>query len=220
MNAEEKTIIKALNKMGVDTRFISMYKNNIYLNNLKYSKFSRKKEEKFRKEYPTIEVKRSKLFQKICIKVSRTVKNQIKPQSKLYIENDNTLENILLYILLEPYKRKYGIKIVENQENDTINVSKDCLNDFCLNYMNLMKNGKKIENKLEKNTIYPLKHVDYQWIRDWAESANINYSSRKEYEEDTNKEIINFLEKHIPNVQESIIQSVKYLEENNQQMGD
>lgn len=216
MNGEEKTIIKSLNKIGVDTRFISLYKNNIYINNLKNSKFSRKKEEKFRQQYPEIEVNRSKLFQKICIKVSRTVKKEIKPQSKLYIENDDTLESNLLYILLEPYKRKYGIRIVENQDNDTIKVSKDCLDDFCLNYINLMKNGEKIENRLEKNTIYPLKHVNYQWIYDWVKSANISYSSRREYEEDTNKKIINFLEKHIPNVEESIMQSVNYLEENNQ----
>ena len=100
-----------------------MYKNGIYINNLKFSKFSRKKEDDFRKEYPQIEVIRSKLFQKICIKVSRTVKNQIKPQVKLYIENNNSLENILLYLVLEPYKRKYGVKILETKSEDTLNVS-------------------------------------------------------------------------------------------------
>jgi hypothetical protein len=69
MNSEEKTIIKSLNKLGVDTRFISLYNNDIYVNNLKFSKFSRKKEDDFRKQYPNMEVVRSKLFQKICIKV-------------------------------------------------------------------------------------------------------------------------------------------------------
>lgn len=216
MNAQEKAIVKTLNKVGVDTRFVSLYKNGIYINNLKFSKFSRKKEEKFRQEYPEIEVHRSKLFQKICIKVSRTIKDQIKPQSKLFIANDNSLENILLYILMEPYKRKYGIKIVENHVEDAINVSDDCMDDFCLEYINLMKNGKKIENNEKTDTIYPLKHVNYRWIREWIESTNITYTSNKEYEDDTKKEIINFLEKHIPNVQESIIQSVNYLEQNNQ----
>lgn len=216
MNAEEKKIIKSLNKIGVDTRFISLYKNNIYINNLKFSKFSRKKEDDFKKEYPEIEVVRSKLFQKICIKVSRTVKNQIKPQSELYLENDNSLENILLYLVLEPYKRKYGIKIVDIKNENTINVSSYCQDDFCLNYLNLMTEGKRIENKFEKNTIYPLKHVKYQWINDWIENSGIVYSSKKDIEYTSNNEIINFLEQHIPNVQESIIQSVNYLEENNQ----
>ena len=216
MNAQEKTIIKSLNKIGVDTRFISLYKNDIYINNLKFSKFSRKKEEKFREDYPEIGIYRSKLFQKICIKVSRTVKNQIRPQSRLYIPSDNTLESIVLYMLLEPYKRKYGIKLVENEDDDTIKVSKDCLDDFCRGYIDLMKNGHKHENNFEENTIYPLKHVNHQWIEDWINSTEITYSSKKEYMNDTNGEIIRFLEKHIPNVQESIIQSVNYLEKSNQ----
>jgi hypothetical protein len=83
MNDEEKMIIKSLNKIGVDTRFISLYDNKIFINNLKFSKFSRKKEEKFIKEYPSIEIIRSKLFQKICIKVSRTVKHNIKPKIEI-----------------------------------------------------------------------------------------------------------------------------------------
>ena len=61
-----------------------------------------------------------------------------------------------------------------------------------------MTEGRKITNNLEENTIYPLKHVKHQWICDWVESTNINYSSRKEMNEDNNKEILNFLEKHIP----------------------
>lgn len=52
MTPKEKEIIKALNKVGVDTRYISLYNNNIYINNLKFSKFSRKKEEKFLTDYP------------------------------------------------------------------------------------------------------------------------------------------------------------------------
>ena len=96
-------------------------------------------------------------------------------------------------------------------------LSNYCQDDFCLNYLNSMTEGRKITNNLEENTIYPLKHVKHQWICDWVESTNIKYSSRKEMNEDNNKEILNFLEKHIPNVQESIIQSVNYLEKNNQQ---
>jgi len=207
MNTEEKTIIKSLNKLGVDTRFISLYNNDIYINNLKFSKFSRKKEDDFRKQYPDMEVVRSKLFQKICIKVSRTVKNQIKPQSELYIENNDSLENILLYIVLEPYKRKYGIKIVDQKSEYTTVVSNCCQDDFCMNYLNLMTKGEKIENNLQKNTIYPLKHVKYQWMLDWMDSSNITYSSKRDIKRTTSNEIIDFLEKHIPNVQESIIQS-------------
>jgi hypothetical protein len=85
-----------------------------------------------------------------------------------------------------------------------------------MNYLNLMTKGEKIENNLQKNTIYPLKHVKYQWMLDWMDSSNITYSSKRDIKRTTSNEIIDFLEKHIPNVQESIIQSVNYLEENNQ----
>lgn len=215
MNSEEKLIIKSLNKLGVDTRFITLYKNKIYINNLKFSKFSRKKEEDFKEEFPQMEVIRSKLFQKICIKVSRTVKNQIKPITKLYIEDNNSLENILLYLVLEPYKRKYGVKILNKKTEDTVTVSNYCLDDFCLSYVDLMTNGHKIENKLDENTIYPLKHVKYEWIYDWMQNSQISYLSSKTIKQNTNIQIINFLEEHIPNVGESIIQSVTYLEEKN-----
>ena len=216
MNNQEKQVIKTLNKLGVQTRFISLYENNIYINNLKFSKFSRQKEEEFHKEYPEIGVIRSKLFQKICIKVSRTIKNQIRPRTQLHIPDDKSLENILLYIVLEPYRRKYGIKITGTPSDESITVNNKCLDDFTLEYLNMMTNGKKIGDKLEENTIYPLMHVPYQWIRDWIKSTGIQYTSHKEYDESIEAEIISFLEEHIPNVQESIKQSVNYLDEYNQ----
>ncbi|RAP44854.1 MAG: hypothetical protein BZ135_07420 [Methanosphaera sp. rholeuAM6] len=216
MNEDEKRIIKSLNKLAVQTRFISLYENRIYINNLKFSKFSRGKEEEFHREYPDIKVIRSTLFQKICIKVSRTIKNQIKPRTKLYIADDDSMENILLYIVLEPYRRKYGVEIVETPSDDSINVDNNCLNDFTLKYMNLMINGEKIEDELEENTIYPLMHIPHQWIADWITSEKIPYKSRKEYDECIEQDMINFLEEHIPNVQESIKQSVNYLNEYNQ----
>lgn len=215
MNPEKRTIIKTLNKNGVDTRYISLYENKIYINNLKFSKFSRKKEEEFNKEFPEITIIRSKLFQKICIKVSRTVKKQIKPRQTLYIENDGSLENILLYIVLEPYKRKYGIKITDKEEENTKKVSNYCLNDFTIKYMNQMINAEQITDKEEENMIYPLTHVPHQWVLDWATTNNITYKKTRKYEKTISTDIISFLEKHIPNVQESIKQSVNYLDENN-----
>ncbi len=213
MNTNEKAIIKTLNKMGVETRFITLYKGNIYINNLKFSKFSRKKEEEFHNEYPEINVIRSKLFQKICVKVSRTVKNEIRPREVLYIPEDNGLENILLYMVLEPYKRKYGVKIENKPAIDSIWVSNKCLDDFSKQYVNQMMNGNKIEDIIEQNTIYPLTHVPHQWMYDFIKSMNIEFTSYKNYEDNRESEIINFLEKHIPNVQESIKQSVNFLEQ-------
>lgn len=52
MTPKEKEIIKALNKVGVDTRYISLYNNNIYINNLKFSKILKKKGRKVSNRLP------------------------------------------------------------------------------------------------------------------------------------------------------------------------
>ena len=212
MNSRDKKIIKSLNKLKVDTRFVSLYDNCIYINNLKFSKFSRQKEEYFHEEYPEIRVIRSKIFQKICTKVSRTVKTQIKPKMTLCILDNGILENVLLYILLEPYKRKYGVKIIAQQTSDSMLVNPTCLDDFVSQYINLMLEGCKITEELNENEIYPLKHVSSQLIFDWAENNNIKYEKTYYKKDERTEEIIEFLEKHIPNVQESINQSVNYLD--------
>ncbi|WP_455644727.1 ATPase [Methanosphaera sp.] len=214
MNNEERRIIKSLNKLGVDTRYISLYQNTIYINNLKFSKFSRKREEEFHEEYPEIEVIRLKLFQKICIKVSRTIKNQIHPRDEIYISNDSTPENILLHILLEPYQRKYGITLTDNYSHGKIIANPKFLDEFASEYINLMISGRKITDSYEENTIYPLMHVHYEWINDWINSTKLEYTQSNYKTDEKVQGILNFLEKHIPNVNESIKQSVTYLDKN------
>ena len=76
-----------------------------------------------------------------------------------------------------------------------------------------MISGNKITNHYEENTIYPLMHVSYQWIIDWINSTDIQHTQPQQ-ENDTAADILNFLEKHIPNVNESIKQSVTYLDDN------
>lgn len=214
MNPEEKNIIKQLNKIGVDTRYISLYDKSIYINNLKFSKFSRNKQEEFNALYPDINVVRSKLFQKICIKVSRTIKNQIRPRDVIYIKYDNTAENILLYILLEAYRRKYGVELISTKTSDCKIASSKCINDFTQDYLDLMINGERIENDFEDGVIYPLLHIDKGWINEWIDSTTIKYTHKNMENNQTSKEIQDFLNTKIPNVNESIIKSVEYIDEN------
>ena len=58
-------------------------------------------------------------------------------------------------------------------------------------------------------------HVSNQLIIDWINSTDIEYTKSITKKQTTSTQIIEFLNKHIPNVQESIVQSVKYLDENN-----
>ena len=54
----KKDVLKYLKIIGVDTRFISYAPQKIYINNLRFSKFSRKRQETFNKQYPDIEVQK------------------------------------------------------------------------------------------------------------------------------------------------------------------
>ena len=112
----KKDILKYLKIIGVDTRFISYTPDKIYINNLRFSKFSRKRESIFKKQYSEIDVIRNSLFQKICLKSSKILSEQIKPNSTILIPKSNHLINLLL----EPYTRKYGVRLVYEGEYDLI----------------------------------------------------------------------------------------------------
>lgn len=213
MNDKDRTTAKNLNKIGVDTRFISIYKDDIYINNLKFSKFSRKKEEEFHKLCPDSNVIRSTLLQKICVKVSRTIKNQIKPRETIYIADDSSMENILLYILLEPYKRKYGIRLTCDKDKADKIASPKCLDDYINEYVTQMTNAERITDTIIENTVYPLEHVEHEWITDWIRQTGIKYEKTLYHASSDTEETVQFLRKHIPNVKESMKQSIKYLDE-------
>jgi hypothetical protein len=53
-STSKKDVLKFLKIIGVDTRFISYTPQKIYINNLRFSKFSRKREATFKKQYPEI----------------------------------------------------------------------------------------------------------------------------------------------------------------------
>ena len=61
----KEDILKFLKVIGVDTRFVSYTPSKLYINNLRFSKFSRTREKTFYKHYPDIKVIRSSLFMKI-----------------------------------------------------------------------------------------------------------------------------------------------------------
>jgi len=56
-------VVRFLSDIGVDTRFVSVMKDAVLINNLRFSRFSRRREELFKKHYPNIKVVRSKIFQ-------------------------------------------------------------------------------------------------------------------------------------------------------------
>lgn len=216
-----KDLVKFLQKKSVDTRFVSIIENKIFINNLKLSRFSRKKEEEFLKVYPEIEVVRSKIFQKICTRASRNIAHIIRPKEKIFLIKNEDITNFVLYVILEPYQRKYGIKLIfGNDINEAVTLNIDSiasaltLDHEAKNILKSMMNGKKIEllssieNFNDKKMVYPLINVPKAWIYSWIE----NESPEKLIQNyETPQDFLTFLETVIPDVRENLYKSALFV---------
>lgn len=216
----EKNPIKFLQKIGVDTRFISIQNECIFINNLRFSRFSRKKEEIFENRFPHIKVVRSKIFQRICGRVSRILKKPLHPKEKVFLVDGTSYSDFALSVVLEPYTRKYGIEIIYGDDIvDSKDVGADCvalpltLDDEVENILNLMLNGEKIELLSSKKEyggirlIYPLINVPRSWIFSWLGKEDKEYASSQ----NQSTALLKFLEEFIPDVRENIFKSVLFV---------
>lgn len=215
-----KDLVRFLQKIGVDTRFVSITSSKIHINNLKFSRFSRKKEELFKKNFPEVDVIRSKIFQKICMRASRNLAHCIRPKEKIFLIRDDDPCSSVLHLILEPYQRKYGIKLAFGEN---INESKDLnvdivaiphtLDDEAENILKLILDGEKIEllssNKAyhNKKLIYPLINVPKSWIYSWA-NDELGKKLDKDYE--SAEDLLMFLEGLIPDVRENLLKSALF----------
>ena len=216
-----RELVKFLQKIGVDTRFVSIIEDKVYINNLKFSRFSRKKEDLFKKSFPEVDVIRSKIFQKICMRASRNLAHCIHPKEKIFLIKNDDPRSFALYVILEPYQRKYGIELIfgksidetENLNIDSIALS-ITLDDESQNILQLMLDGEKIEllssneNYNDKKLIYPLINVPKSWIYSWTQNKldndlNQNYESAED--------LLKFLEKLVPDVRENLLKSALFI---------
>ncbi len=217
-----KDLVKFLQKIGVDTRFVSIIDREIYINNLKFSRFSRKKEELFEKSFPEAKVIRSKIFQKICMRASRNLAHCIRPKEKIFLIKNDDPRNFALYAVLEPYQRKYGIELVSGNSIDESNgldintiAMHLTLDDEAENILKLMLEGKKIEllssneSYSDKKLIYPLINVPMSWIYSWTQNE-LDDESNQNYE--SAKDLLRFLECLIPDVRENLLKSALYVQ--------
>ena len=213
--------VKFLQTIGVDTRFVSIIEDKVYINNLKFSRFSRKKEELFKKSFPDVDVIRSKIFQKICMRASRNLAHCIHPKEKIFLTKDDDPRSFALYVILEPYQRKYGIELIFGRNNDeTKNLDIDSialpitLDDEAQNILQLMLDGEKIgllsskENYNNKKLIYPLINVPKSWIYSWTQNK-LDQDSNQNYE--FSEDLLIFLESLVPDVRENLLKSAVFI---------
>ena len=215
-------VLECLDNIGVDNRFISLWNNFLFINNLKFSRFSRRKEELFKAKFPKWTVVRFKILQKMCIRASRVLSKSLNPQETILIEKIGNCVDLALYIILESYTRKYGIKIICG-DKELKDYKFDCvaspltLDLEVENIINKMIQGKKIE-AMNSNTkfneyqiIYPLINVPNSWIESWTHKYNL--SCLIPPSDGISYDLINFLEEFIPNVRENMLKSSIFVSE-------
>ena len=206
----KKDVLKFLKIIGVDSRFISYTPKKIYINNLRFSKFSRTKQNTFEKQYPEIKVVRNKLFQKICSKSSKVLSDQIKPNTTILKPKDN----FMIDLILEPYTRKYGIKLVDDGDYD-LSVNPLILDDAVNSIFEGIFKGEGLNFEINKREIYPLINVSLDWINSFLEMDGQKTITG----ENTNKlakSFSEFLDDVAPQYKENVLKASAYIKKKNE----
>ena len=205
-SSSKRDVLKYLKMIGVDSRFISYTPQKIYINSLRFSKFSRKREATFNKQYPEIEVVRSKLFQKICTKSSKHLALEIEPNSRILMPKDN----FIIELLMEPYTRKYGVELVYEGEYD-LKVNSLILDDQVNDIFEGIFLGEGLNFSRKSNEIYPLVNVPFDWINSFLEM-----DGQKLIEKENKNELANsfseFLEDVAPQYRENVVKAAQFIE--------
>lgn len=202
----KKDVLKFLKIIGVDSRFISYTPEKIYINNLRFSKFSRKRQETFNKQYPEIEVVRNSLFQKICSKSSKVLSLEIKPNSVILMPHDN----FMVDVLMEPYSRKYGVKLVYDGDYDYM-VNPTILDDEVNDIFSTIFRGDGLKFKRSSNEIYPLINVPLDWINSFLEMDGKD-KIKNENNDELATSFMEFLEDVAPQYRENVLKASEYIE--------
>ena len=243
LSYSKEDILKLLKRIGVDTRFVSYFEDQesneikLYVENFRFSKFSKQRIATFNNYYDDIEVIRSSLFQKICLRSSKVLANSVEPKTNVLIPKITDEYSKLLYIILEPYSRKYGIKFIEYDKNTNFNevdsiisplnlneqvnsILTDIFNGDGINWDKKIKNlvnyyglDRLTEDILESKTlIFPLINVPEEWINDFL-GFETNY--QVDYENnDIASSFMGFLSEINPQFKENVLATSSFLEDN------
>ena len=202
----KKDVLKFLKIIGVDTRFVSYTPQKIYINNLRFSKFSRTREATFMKQYPEIEVVRNKLFQKICSKSSKHLALEIEPNSCILMPEDN----FIIELLMEPYTRKYGVKLVYDGDYD-LKVNPLILDDQVNDIFEGIFSGDGLSYSRKSDEIYPLINVPLDWINSFLEMDGQDILESENKNELANS-FSEFLEDVAPQYRENVVKAAEFID--------
>ncbi len=218
-------LTKFLQIIGIDTRFVSVVGKHIFINNQRFSRFSNKRQETFIRKYPNYSINKSKIFQKICTRASRILANSLKPGEKIFIYENDKCSKFILDVIMEPYTRKYGIKLFygcsmeEALRFDVDSIALPLtLDNEVESILGNILNGEKIEvyslkNKYDAQNdlklIYPLLNVPRSWIVTWL--GKLDYEYKYTIDDNYAVDLMKFFEGFIPDVRENMLKSALYL---------
>ena len=208
-STSKKDVLKFLKIIGVDTRFVSYTPQKIYINNLRFSKFSRTREATFNKQYPEIEVVRNKLFQKICSKSSKVLSDEIKPNSRILMPRDN----FIIELLMEPYTRKYGVQLVYEGQYD-LKVNPLVLDDEVNNIFEGIFSGEGLNIVKSENDIHPLGNVSLDWINSFLKMDGQDLLESENQNELANS-FSEFLDDVAPQYKENVVKASEFIQSKN-----
>ena len=206
-STSKKDVLKYLKIIGVDTRFISYTPQKIYINSLRFSKFSRTREKTFYKQYPDIEIVRNSLFQKICSKSAKNLTLEIKPNSTILMPEDN----FICELILEPYTRKYGVDLVYEGDYD-LKVNPLILDDKVNTIFEGIFNGEGLKLIESADEIYPLANVSLEWINSFLEMDGQDLIKKENGNELANS-FSEFLEDVAPQFRENVVSASEFIDE-------
>ncbi|WP_296790629.1 ATPase [uncultured Methanobrevibacter sp.] len=206
-STSKKDVLKYLKIIGVDTRFISYTPQKIYINSLRFSKFSRTREKTFYKQYPDIEIVRNTLFQKICSKSAKLLTLEIKPNSTILMPEDN----FICELILEPYTRKYGVNLVYEGDYD-LKVNPLILDDKVNTIFEGIFNGEGLKLIESADEIYPLANVSLEWINSFLEMDGQDLIKKENGNELANS-FSEFLEDVAPQFRENVVSASEFIDE-------
>ena len=206
-STSKKDVLKYLKIIGVDTRFISYTPQKIYINSLRFSKFSRTREKTFYKQYPDIEIVRNTLFQKICSKSAKLLTLEIKPNSTILMPEDN----FICELILEPYTRKYGVDLVYEGDYD-LKVNPLILDDKVNTIFEGIFNGEGLKLIESADEIYPLANVSLEWINSFLEMDGQDLIKKENGNELANS-FSEFLEDVAPQLRENVVSASEFIDE-------
>ena len=119
-------------------------------------------------------------------------------------------DNFMVDVLMEPYSRKYGVKLVHDGDYDYM-VNPTILDDEVNDIFSTIFSGDGLKFKRSSNEIYPLINVPLDWINSFLEMDGKD-KIKNENNDELATSFMEFLEDVAPQYRENVLKASEYIE--------